>query len=275
MRSFNQKPLVSVIIPTLNSERVLEKCLNSLMTQKYKEVEVIVVDDGSTDSTVKIAESFNCKVIRNPKRGRAEAKNEGIKFSSGKYLFFVDSDMEITPNVISECVNLAENNRFVGGIVIPERSIGNSFWVKVRDFEKDFYAGTVVESARFFPAKLVKEAGGFEEGLIFFEESTLQYKIQRKGYNRFLRANSVILHHEENFTLIAWLKKKFTYGKTLQVYNYKYEDYSRMQTRVEARLGLFFKNWRKFLRRPLLGLGVILLKSLEYSAVMFGSIFKH
>ncbi|MGQ9641993.1 MAG: glycosyltransferase family 2 protein [Candidatus Bathycorpusculaceae bacterium] len=266
---------MSVIIPTLNSEKFLKKCLTSLMMQNYKKIEVIVVDDGSTDFTVKIAESFNCKVIRNPRRGRAEAKNEGIKFSSGEYLFFVDSDMEITPNVISECVNIAENNDKIGGIVIPERSVGNSFWVKVRDFERDFYAGTVVESARFFRAKPVKEVGGFEEGLVFFEESTLQYKIQKKGYNRFLRANSVIIHHEENFSLAAWLKKKFTYGKTLQLYSYKYGDYSKMQARAGARLGLFFKNWRRFLRKPLLGLGVILLKSLEYSAVMFGSILKN
>jgi glycosyltransferase involved in cell wall biosynthesis len=263
-----------VIIPTFNSERFLEKCLNSLMKQKYKKIEVIVVDDGSTDSTVKIAESFHCKVIRNPKRGRAEAKNEGIKFSLGEYLLFVDSDMELTPNVINECINLAENNRLIGGIIIPERSVGNSFWVKVRDFEKSFYVGTVIESPRFFPAKLVREVGGFEEGLIFYEESTLPYKILKKGYNEFLRTNSVILHHEQNFALIEWLKKKFNYGKTIQRYSYRYGDYSRMQTSILVRFGFFFKNWRKFLRKPTLGLGIILLKSLEFSAVMFGSIFK-
>jgi len=270
VRKFSEQPLVSVIVPTFNSMRFLEECLNSLVRQKYENIEVVVVDDGSTDGTVEVAERYHCRVIRNPRRGRAEAKNEGIRGSFGEYLFFVDSDMELTPNVISECVDLAESDQRIGGIVIPERSFGNSFWVKVRDFERSFYAGSVVESARFFPAKLVKEVGGFEEGLIFFEESTLPYKIKSKGYDVLARIKSEVVHHEEGFSLVAWLRKKFYYGKTAQVYKHRYRDYSRMQTSVWFRLGLFIKNWRRFLNSPELALGVISLKSVEYLAVIMG-----
>jgi glycosyltransferase involved in cell wall biosynthesis len=267
-----ESPLVSVIIPTFNSERFLEKCICSLESQTCERLEIMVVDDSSKDSTVEIAERHNCRVVKNPRRGRAEAKNEGIRRSCGEYLFFVDSDMELTPDVINECVDLAENDKLVGGIVIPERSVGNSFWVKVRDFERSFYAGSVVESARFFPAKLVKEVGGFEEGLIFFEESTLPFKIQRRGHNVFVRAKSLILHYEEDFSLVMWLRKKFYYGKTVQAYGNKYGDYSRMQTSVWFRFGLFAKSWRRFLSRPELALGVIGLKSLEYLAVVMGRV---
>jgi len=263
--------LVSVIIPTFNSERFLEKCLSSLKRQTYERLEIIVVDDGSTDSTIGIAERHGCKIIKNPKVGRAAAKNEGLRHSFGEYLVFVDSDMELTPNVLSECVNLVENDSHVGGVVIPERSVGNSFWVKVRDFERGFYAGSIVESARFFPTKLVKEVGGYEENLIFFEESTLPYKIQKKGNNVFARVNSVILHHEENFSLITWLRKKSYYGKTIDVYRHKYRDYLRMQTSVGFRFYLFVKSYRRFLSRPELALGVIVLKSLEYLAVVSGA----
>jgi len=270
VQKISGQPLVSVVVPTFNSERFLDECLNSLAKQRYRKIEVIVVDDDSTDDTVEIAERYRCRVIRNPRRGRAEAKNEGIQRSFGEYLFFVDSDMELTSDVVSECVNAAENHQHIGGIVIPERSVGSSFWVKVRDFERSFYAGSVVESARFFPAKLVKEVGGFEEGLIFFEESTLPYKIQRIGYNIFARVKSAILHHEEGFSLITWLRKKFYYGKTVHVYGHKYGDYSLMQTSVWFRLGLFVKSWRRFLSRPELALGVIALKSLEYLAVIMG-----
>jgi glycosyltransferase involved in cell wall biosynthesis len=268
-----EQPLVSVIIPTYNSERFLVKCFESLKRQTWKKVEVIVADDGSTDTTLEIAEKYECNVIRNPKRGRAEAKNEGMRRSLGEYLLFVDSDMELIRNVIGECVELAQRATYIGGIVIPERSVGSSFWVKARDFERSFYPGSIVESARFFPAKLAKEVGGFEEGLIFFEESTLPYKIQKEEHGVFLRIKAVILHHEEDFSLATWLKKKFYYGKTVHLYRHKYSDYSNMQTSVWFRSALFMKNWRRFLSRPKLAFGVTLLKILEYSATTSGVVY--
>jgi glycosyltransferase involved in cell wall biosynthesis len=267
------QPLVSAIIPTYNSDRFLDKCLESLKTQTWKNLEVIVADDGSTDKTLEIAQKYRCNVARNPKKGRAEAKNEGMRLSSGEYLMFIDSDMELTSNVVSECIELANNDPNVGGIVIPELSLGSSFWVKARDFERSFYFGSIVESARFFPAKLAKEVGGFEENLVFFEESTLPYKVQRKGYNVFARVKSPIFHHEENFSLFPWLVKKFYYGKTLQTYRGKYGDYSTNQIGILFRLGLFREDRRRFWSGHELAFGVVVLKSLEYSAMALGAVY--
>jgi glycosyltransferase involved in cell wall biosynthesis len=274
MRRLDEKqPLVSVIIPTFNSGRILGKCLSSIEDQSYRRLEVIVVDDGSRDSTVEIAKRYRCKVFRNPRRGRAEAKNEGIRRSVGEYCLFLDSDMELDSNVIDECVSLAESDHSIGGIVIPERSIGNSFWVRVRDFERSYYIESVVESARFFPSGLVKEARGFEEELVFFEESTLPYKIHRKGYNVFARVKSPIFHHEEDFQLYPWLRKKFHYGKTAQRYRRGYGDYSKVQIGIWFRLGLFAKDQRRFWSKPKLALGVVVLKTLEYLATTSGLVY--
>ncbi|MEM2950633.1 MAG: glycosyltransferase [Nitrososphaeria archaeon] len=264
MENSVKQPLVSIIIPTYNSEKFLEKCLISIKRQKYDKIEIIIVDDGSTDSTINIAKKYGCNVINNPKRGRAEAKNEGIKHSKGEYLLFIDSDMELTPSIINECIGIAEKVPNIGGIIISEHSVGKSFWVKVRNFEKSFYTGLVVESARFFCAKLVKEVGGFEEGLVFFEESTLPYKIQKKGLKIFLRTKNQILHHEENFELKTWLRKKFYYGKTMSIYKRKCPEFSIMQTSLGFRSSLFLKNWKKLFKSPPLMVGIILLKSLEY-----------
>ena len=267
-----ERPLVSVIIPTFNSERFLEECLLSLKNQTYRRIEVILVDDGSTDRTVEVAKRSGCRIVNNPKRGRAEAKNEGVKVSGGEYVFFVDSDMELTTNVIAECVKLAKSDLGIGGIVVPERSIGDSFWVRVRDFERTFYAGSNVESARFFRSEIVERVGGFEEGLTFFEESTLPYKIEQNGYNVVARVSSVIRHHEENFLLGAWLRKKFFYGETIQAYKREYGSYFAKQMGIVSRCGLFLRNWRVFWGKPTLAVGVILLKSQEWLAVTLGSI---
>jgi glycosyltransferase involved in cell wall biosynthesis len=274
MRGSNAvQPVVSVIIPTLNSGKFLALCLESLKRQTWTAMEVIVVDDGSTDSTVRTAKERGCKVIENPKRGRAEAKNEGIRRSHGKYILFVDSDMELTEDVTDECVELAEKNQRVGGIVIPERSVGCSFWVKARDFERSFYAGSATESARFFPTELARDVGGFEEGVIFFEESTLPCKIQRKGFNVSARVESFILHHEEDFSLANWLRKKFYYGESIESYKRNYGGYFQAQTSLWSRIGLFLREWRRFSGRPRLAFGIILLKSLEYFATTSGSVY--
>ncbi|MEM2130857.1 MAG: hypothetical protein QXZ70_09695, partial [Candidatus Bathyarchaeia archaeon] len=100
--------------------------------------------------------------------------------------------------------------------------------------------------------------------------STLPYKIRKMGYDVFRRVKPVIIHHEEDFSLPAWLKKKFNYGKTVQKYANKYEEYSLLQRNVFSRLGIFTANWRSFWSNPKLALGVILLKTMEYLAANSG-----
>ena len=141
-------------------------------------------------------------------------------------------------------------------MIIPEKSVGNSFWVKVRDFERSFYAGTEIESARFFRKDLVLKVDGFDEEMVFFEESTLPQKIERLGYNVKARIESVILHHENDFSLLKWLKKKYYYGMSALDYKKKYKEKSIKQTSVIYRYILFFNN-KKFYTKPDLAIGVI------------------
>jgi len=83
-----------------------------------------------------------------------------LKKAKGKYVLFVDSDMELSKDVVEECVELARKDDKIGGIIIPERSAGDGFWVRVRDFERSFYTGSEVESARFFRRDLALRGGG-------------------------------------------------------------------------------------------------------------------
>ncbi len=257
------EPLVSIIIPTYNSQKTLPLTLKSIQKQTYKNIETIIVDNYSQDKTKEIAEEYGAKIIQ-VRSERAKAKNIGLKHAKGEYVLFLDSDMELTPRVIEECVKLATSKPEIAGIIIPERSVGNSFWVKVRDFERNFYLGTPVESPRFFRKNIALQMGGFDEDVIFYEEATLPYKIEKQsGYNVRARINSYILHHEEDFSLMNWLKKKYYYGKTARVYKSRYVEFGSKQISLPYRFSIFLRN-KGFWSKPHLAFGVFLLKSLEY-----------
>lgn len=263
------RPLVSVIVPTFNSATTLDLCLGSVEKQTYERIETLVVDDGSSDRTLQIAKAHPCRIVQNPKRGRAEAKNEGLRRAAGKYVLFLDSDMELTSQVVSDCVSLASKPG-VGAVVIPERSVGRGYWVRVRDLERSLYEGSVVESARFFVTSIAREAGGFEEGLIFYEEATLPYRVSQLGYSILYRTSAKVLHQEEGFKLSVWLRKKFAYGKTKRAYVSTYRNLWAKQ-KPAARAISLLKNGRRLADAPSLAAGVVLLKTLEAVAVALGS----
>ncbi len=255
------EPLVSIIIPTYNSEKTLSLCLESIKRQTYKNIEVIVVDNFRKDRTVKIARSYGAKVIQ-VRSERAKAKNIGLKHAKGKYVLFIDSDMELTPRIVEECVKLAESDPRIGGIIIPERSIGNNYWAKVRDFERSFYAGTLIESARFFRRDLALQVGGYDEDIVFYEEATLPLKIEKLGYNVRARISSYIMHYEENFSLTKWIRKKYYYAKTAKFFMNKYKVHAAYILNPFHRLKLLVFNKYLWLNSDMI-IGVILLKFLE------------
>lgn len=94
--------LVSIIVPAYNAEKTIEKCLDSLLNQTLKEIEIIVVNDCSSDNTLKILKKYKNKIklIDNKKNlGPAGSRNKGLDIATGKYIGFVDSDDWIAPNM--------------------------------------------------------------------------------------------------------------------------------------------------------------------------------
>ncbi|MBV9178796.1 MAG: glycosyltransferase family 2 protein [Nitrososphaeraceae archaeon] len=258
---------VSIVIPTMNAAKTIGRCLESIVTQSYKNIEIFVVDRFSSDNTIEIASRFNAS-IHSFAGERASAKNFGISKSRGEFLLFIDSDMLLQPGVVQECVTCCSNNKRIAGVIIPERSIGSGFWIKVRDFERSLYAGSKIESARFFIKKFVVQVGGFDEDIVFYEESTLPQKIEDIGMSINTRITSFILHNEEGFTLRKWLHKKRYYSISTTSYSIKYSKYAKMQTSVFYRIKVFTTNgnWRALVRHPILTIGVFILKILEFFA---------
>lgn len=97
LRDDNQTPLLSIVVPVFNVERHVNRCLNSLTKQSYKNIEIIVVDDGSTDCSGDICDWHACKdarikVVHQANQGLSKARNVGIDLACGRYVVFVDSD---------------------------------------------------------------------------------------------------------------------------------------------------------------------------------------
>ncbi|MBP5198995.1 MAG: glycosyltransferase, partial [Lachnospiraceae bacterium] len=118
----NDKPKISVIVPVYNTLDYLERCVKSIMDQTYENIEIILVDDGSTDGSGelcdKLSEDFlgnkdenknenkkTIKVLHKDNGGSSSARNLGIKNATGKYLGFVDSDDFVSPQMYEELVN--------------------------------------------------------------------------------------------------------------------------------------------------------------------------
>lgn len=107
--------ILSIIVPIYNVEKYLEECIKSILKQTYNSFELILIDDGSTDSSGKIADYFlsidkRVKVIHQCNKGLSSARNIGIEISSGKYIMLVDSDDVIDYRMCEIMVNNAEEN---------------------------------------------------------------------------------------------------------------------------------------------------------------------
>jgi glycosyltransferase involved in cell wall biosynthesis len=105
-----QTPLVSVVIPCYNSSRYLAETIESILAQTYPRVEIIVVDDGSTDATPEIAQSYPVQYFFQRNRGISAARNTGVLQSRGKYVQFLDHDDRLLPEAFALGVKLLEEH---------------------------------------------------------------------------------------------------------------------------------------------------------------------
>jgi glycosyltransferase involved in cell wall biosynthesis len=202
--------LVSVIVTTKNNTLTLDDCLESIAKkQTYKPIELIVVDNFSTDDTADIARKYTDKVfIKGPER--STQRNYGVKKSSGDYVMIIDSDMILSPKVVEQCVKAAEKPG-VTGVVIPEESFGEGFWAQCKKLERSFYVGVpYIEAARFFDKKVFTKVGGFDTDITGPEDWDLSQKVGREG--KLSRTQAYIYHNEGRISLKRTIQIKYYYA---------------------------------------------------------------
>lgn len=256
--------LVSVIIPTYNSESTIEACLSSIKNQTYKNIEIIISDKFSTHPVIEIAEKYGAKVIEDDSI-RSKARNIAVKEAKGEFIFSIDSDMELNETVIEECVRKSEEFE---SIIVPEISFGIGFWAKCKTFEKILYIGDeAIEAARFFKKKIFETVEGYDPLLEFAEDWDIHQRIKNAGF-KVGRVESLIRHNEGKLKLWKTIKKKYQYGKTLEKYRIKHpKDFSKQSKLMRP---AFIRNWKLFIKNPIVGIGTLFMKSCEFSATMAG-----
>jgi len=231
--------IVSVIVTTKNEEKNIANCLRSVINSTNSinsinpinsinsinsinplnplnpfVIEIIVIDNTSTDNTVKIAKQFTDKVYnRGPER--SAQRNHGVKKAKGKYILYIDADMILSENVIEECVCKCEKEDCVA-LYIPERIIGESFWIKVRDFERSFYNATCIDCVRFIKKGVFERIGGFDETLAGPEDWDFDRRAKEIGKVGII--NSLIYHNEGKITFRRCINKKAYYVRSFDKY---------------------------------------------------------
>ena len=122
-------PKVSIIVPVFNGDEFLDRCLSSIVEQAYKNIEVIIINDGSTDNTKTICEAYSqkeprVKVIHKKNEGVSIARNLGLDAATGEYIYFVDADDYVLSNGIESLVNKAVEN--LADLVVAEYYVADS-----------------------------------------------------------------------------------------------------------------------------------------------------
>ena len=262
------KPLVSVLVHTKNSQRTIQKHLESIQNQTYKNIEIIVVDNNSTDKTREMAKKFTKSIyIFGPER--SAQRNFGAKKAKGDYLLIPDSDMTLHKDVVKECVELLEKFPKVKAVVIPEKSIGKGFWSKCKALERECYFGDeTIEAARFFEKNAYWEMGGYDEQITGPEDWDLPLRMKEKF--KIGRINSFISHDEGSLSLLGLMKKKYYYAQKISYYLRKHPIATTKEQILYLLRPAFYRNWKRLIKNPLLTCGMIIMLSAEQIAGLGG-----
>ncbi|SKB64048.1 Glycosyltransferase involved in cell wall bisynthesis [Lachnospiraceae bacterium] len=178
--------LVSVIIPMYNAELYISRCLDSVVQQTYRNIEILLLNDGSTDRSEEICSFFvnddpRVKLINKKNSGQADTRNQGLELAKGDYILFVDSDDYLAPDLIEN--SLREMELYRSDLVIF-----NYYHV---------YSGNGVEKVcperEFFEGAYTVDTD--EERLKFITNSFLNYRCGFELWNRLYRADIIREHN--------------------------------------------------------------------------------
>jgi len=255
--------LVSIIVTTKNSQEYIKKCLESIKKQSYKNIEIIVIDNNSTDNTSKIAKQYT-KSVYNKGFERSAQRNYGIKKAKGTYILYLDSDMILSKHVVKQAVIILNNNNKIVALYIPEIIKGDSCWTKIRNFERGFYNETAIDAVRITRKKDALEIKGFDENMYAGEDWDFNKRIKKRGELSSIKAP--LYHDEHDFKISNFISKKAYYAKGINSYIKKW---GMKDLDLKKQFGLYYRfigvfiekgRWKKVVLHPILTIKMLFLR---------------
>ena len=221
--------LVSVIIPSTDKE--LEQAhlaVCSVENSTYKNTEVIIVNEGFE---------------------RSRQRNLGIERARGEYLCFIDSDQTLDWRMIADCV---ARIKYFGGVYIPEIVMGDDWFAKLRNWERQFYTGTAIDVCRFVRAY---KCPTFDETLVGPEDSSWDRRIM--GGKTISKS---CVYHYENVSFFQYLRKKSYYARSMKRFAMRNPNDKVLDWRWRT-IGVFLENgkYKRFFAKPHYALAVLML----------------
>lgn len=208
----------SFIIIAYNEERTISRCLDSILAQNdLSDYEIIVVDDGSKDETVRVVEKYvknNSKIVLRrliPNQGRGGARAEGVKNAQGEYVAFIDADIVLPNHWLSTCYSHIVEYDAVGGIAVPDGDV-NYLYVLLDLKPKVANPTTVVSGSNGFYKRELFEKISFNKDFRDGEDSVFNKLMIVNGFKIFL-IKSLIVEHREGRKLLEALKWLYQIGR--------------------------------------------------------------
>lgn len=213
----NNNPLVSIIVPVYNSADYLSDCLESILNQSYQNLEIITVNDGSTDNSLEILQEYaklenQIKIIDQDNQGLSGARNTGIKKATGDYITFIDSDDYVEPLMIDHMMDAIKDTKsdiaccsfrevFPDGKKVDfntghkAKTLTTEEALKAMLKEQGFMVSTTM---KLFPTKFFKDIK-FPEGMLHEDVGTTYKLIMRAKKIAFIPdADYIYVHHSDS-----------------------------------------------------------------------------
>lgn len=218
-----REPLVSIIIPSYNEEKYIQKCLDSLLNQTYKKREIILVDDGSNDRTLEIAKKFPLVLLSQKHKGPGLARNYGASKAKGEILVFADSDMIYEKDYIKRLIAPILKGSTVGTfnkeLIANKNNIWSRCWSINSDLkpgERDLGNDKELNIFRAIKKDLFDKISGFNPNFGYYDDRSLSEKLCKKA----LLAKGAISYHfnpeslSEVFFSSRWIGRGGEFNKS-------------------------------------------------------------